>query len=302
MARHTRPRALTVAGSDSGGGAGIQADLKTFHSFGVFGMSAVTAVTVQNTVGVADVYPVPPAVVAQQMRAVVEDIGVDALKTGMLVDATTVATVAGELRELADEGLLRGRGAGAPIHLVVDPVMYAKGGEPLLAPSARDVLISELLPLAEVLTPNVPEAELLAGMAIESEEERERAARRIQKLTGHWVLLKGGHLASEQAVDLLCDREQMLRLSAPRFDTVQTHGTGCTFSAALTAGLARGYDVPTSAQLAKEYVTAAIRAAMAAPLGHGHGPTDHTVTGRWSPGSGGTAAIETGWAGGDRHA
>lgn len=260
----TLARALTVAGSDSGGGAGIQADLKTFHAFGVYGMSVLTAVTAQNTVGVQGVEVLSPAFVAQQFDSVAADIGVDALKTGMLATAEIVAVVAERIR-------------AAGLHkLVVDPVMVAKSGDHLLAQSAVDALIWHLLPLALVVTPNLPEAEMLTGMAgIATEAAMEEAARRIHALGPCWVVLKGGHLGGDRVPDLLYDGATFVRRASPRIVTAHTHGTGCTFSAAMTACLARGRSVSEAFVAAKAYTQAAIAAAPG--LGHGHGPLNHLV-------------------------
>jgi hydroxymethylpyrimidine/phosphomethylpyrimidine kinase len=256
------PRALTIAGSDSGGGAGIQADLKTFSAFRVYGASVLTAITAQNSVGVHGVENLAPAFVAAQLDAVLGDIGADAAKTGMLSTAPIVQAVADRLRA---HGLRR---------LVVDPVMIAKSGDPLLQPSARAALVELILPLALVVTPNLHEAAALAEMPVGTETEMEAAARRIHALGPAWVLVKGGHLKGD-AVDLLFDGARVTRLAAPRIDTPHTHGTGCTYSAAITAGLARGGSVPEAVAEAKRYVTAAIRAGFA--LGRGVGPLRHFV-------------------------
>lgn len=257
------PRALTIAGSDSGGGAGIQADLKTFTALGVFGMSAITAVTAQNTLGVRSVEVLPPNAVADQIDAVAEDIGMDAAKTGMLANAEIVAAVAEAVRRHRIEPL------------VVDPVMVAKSGDPLLAPDARHAVRQLLLPLATVVTPNLPEAAALLDLdpkELESLDGRREAARALRALGPRWVVLKGGHGAGE-AVDLVFDGQSFWELSRPRIATRNTHGTGCTFSAAIAAYLARGFDVLAAIERAKEFVHWAI--ANALPLGGGHGPTNH---------------------------
>lgn len=256
------PRALTIAGSDSGGGAGIQADLKTFTAFRVYGMSVLTAVTAQNTVGVHGVVNLPPEFVGRQLDAVLEDIGTDAAKTGMLSTAPIVRVVADRVR------------AHGIRNLVVDPVMVAKSGDPLLEPEARQALVEALLPLALVVTPNLPEAAALAGQPVGDLESMETAARRIHALGPRWVLVKGGHLAGD-AVDLLFDGARVLPYRAERVPTRHTHGTGCTYSAAIAAGLARGASVPEAVGEAKRYVTAALRAAV--PLGRGVGPLRHFV-------------------------
>lgn len=240
------PKALTIAGSDSGGGAGIQADLKTFTAFRVFGMSVVTALTAQNSVGVHGVLNVDPAFVARQIDVVLDDFGADAVKLGMLSTAAIVEAVAGRLR------------AHAAGHLVVDPVMIAKSGDPLLQPDARHALVRELLPLAEVVTPNLHEAAALAEMPVATEAEMEEAARRIVALGPRTVLVKGGHL-KESATDLLWDGRSLTRFVAPRLDSTCTHGTGCTYSSAIAAGLARGRSLVEAVREAKAYVTAAIR-------------------------------------------
>jgi hydroxymethylpyrimidine/phosphomethylpyrimidine kinase len=257
------PRALTIAGSDSGGGAGIQADLKTFSAFGVYGMSVLTAVTAQNTVGVQGVETLTPAFIRTQFESVVSDIGVDALKTGMLGTAEVVAAVAAMI---ANAGLTR---------LVVDPVMVAKSGDHLLAQDAVNALRTLLLPLALVITPNVPEAETLVGDSIGTPEEMREAARRLHALGPRWVVVKGGHMGGETVTDLLYDGTSFQSLDTPRIATPHTHGTGCTFSAAMTACLAKGQSVPDAFAAAKWYTHAAIAAAPG--LGHGHGPLNHLV-------------------------
>jgi hydroxymethylpyrimidine/phosphomethylpyrimidine kinase len=250
------PRALTIAGSDSGGGAGIQADLKTFSAFRVFGMSVITAVTAQNSVGVQGVENLPPAFVAQQLHSVLDDFGADAAKCGMLSTAPIIAAVADVLRE-------------HPIaNLVVDPVMVAKSGDPLLRPDARQALITRILPMALVVTPNLPEAEALAGLPVVDRADMEEAARRIGALGPRHVLVKGGHLKGD-AVDLLWDGRAFHEFSAPRVDSPNTHGTGCTLSAAIAAGLALGNSLPDAVARAKAYVTRAIREGFQAGRGVG---------------------------------
>lgn len=266
MSKRLPARALTVAGSDSGGGAGIQADLKTFQELDVYGMSAITAVTVQNTLGVSGVYPLPAQAAAEQIRSVAEDLGVDAVKTGMLFNAEIIYAVAEEFR---NQGIK---------HIVVDPVMIAKGGASLLQSEAVKELKEVLLPLATIVTPNLPEAEVLAGMKISSSRDRREAAVRISDLGPGLVIIKGGHEASEsglgeQVVDLLYDGQHFTELSYPRIETPHTHGTGCTFSAALTAGLAKGLPGIEAAALARRFIQAAIEDGLG--LGHGHGPTNH---------------------------
>jgi hydroxymethylpyrimidine/phosphomethylpyrimidine kinase len=254
---------LTIAGSDSGGGAGIQADLKTFSAFGVYGMSVLTALTAQNTVGVQGVELVAPAFIRQQFASVVSDIGVDALKTGMLGTAEIVETVA---TMIAAAGLT---------NLVVDPVMVAKSGDHLLAQEAVTAVRTHLLPRALVITPNLPEAETLVGGPIASAEDMAAAARRLHALGPRWVVVKGGHMGGDTVTDLLFDGETFRSLATPRIDTPHTHGTGCTFSAAMTACIAKGQSVPEAFAAAKRFTHAAIAAAPG--LGRGHGPLNHLV-------------------------
>ncbi len=255
------PRALTIAGSDSGGGAGIQADLKTFAAFGVYGMSAITSVTAQNTCTVAGVHDLPPDFVAQQIDLVAQDIGVDAAKTGMLSSAAIVRAVADAIRR---NGIKR---------LVVDPVMVSKSGDPLLREDARLAVVESILPLAYIVTPNLPEAEALTGVPVSTCEQMADAAKRLHEMGARYVLVKGGHLAGDDALDILFDGTTLTELSSPRIDTRNTHGTGCTYSAAIAASLASGLDAAAAVARAKDYVTGAIRHAL--PLGQGHGPLDH---------------------------
>lgn len=255
------PRALTIAGSDSGGGAGIQADLKTFTALGVYGTSALTAVTAQNTLGVTGVFPLTPEQVAMQIDAVLSDLGTDSVKTGMLVDAPVIEAVADRLRRHRVQ------------RLVVDPVMIAKGGHPLLAPGAQAALRELILPLAAVVTPNLPEAEALTGLRVQTREEMARAARRLLELGAGAALVKGGHLEGAESDDLLCTGDELLWLPSVRIPSRQTHGTGCTFSAAIAAGLAAGLALREAVLQAKEFITLAIRRAPG--LGAGHGPTNH---------------------------
>jgi hydroxymethylpyrimidine/phosphomethylpyrimidine kinase len=260
------PRALTIAGSDSGGGAGIQADLKTLTAFRVFGTSVLTAVTAQDSVGVHAIVNLPPEFVARQLDAVLGDIGADAAKTGMLSTAPIIHAVADRLRAY---GVQR---------LVVDPVMIAKSGDPLLEPDARRALVEAVLPLALIVTPNLHEAAALADLPVATLEDMETAARRIHALGPAWVLVKGGHLKGDQAVDLLFDGREVTPFAAERVPTPHTHGTGCTYSAAIAAGLARGASVPEAVAEAKRYVTAAIRGGF--PTGRGVGSLRHFVE-RW---------------------
>ena len=257
------PKALTIAGSDSGGGAGIQADLKTFSAFRVFGMSVITAVTAQNSVGVTGVHNLPPAFVEQQIDAVLGDFGTDAVKVGMLSTSAIITAVANRLKA----------SPGAPI--VLDPVMIAKSGAALLEPAAQSALVKEMLPLAEVVTPNLPEASALAGMPVTTEAEMEEAARRILALGPRRVLVKGGHLAGD-ATDILWDGRRLTRFPGPRLASSSTHGTGCTFSAAIAAGLARQQPLADAIREAKSYVTAAIREGF--QPGRGVGALRHFVT------------------------
>ena len=254
--------ALTIAGSDSGGGAGIQADLKTFAACGVYGTSAVTAVTAQNTLGVMAWEPVSTELVIAQLEAVAADLPPAAVKTGMLATAAIVEAVAAAIAELE-----------LP-NLVVDPVMIAKGGDRLLTADAVAVLRTELLTLAEVVTPNVPEAEVLSGGAIRTLDDMRAAARRIRALGPRVVVVKGGHLpADDFVIDVVCTPSGEFDLRGPRFDTPHTHGTGCTFAAAITACLALGQPVDGALRSARAYLEGAIRHAPA--LGAGHGPLNH---------------------------
>ncbi|ARP72531.1 hydroxymethylpyrimidine/phosphomethylpyrimidine kinase [Streptomyces pluripotens] len=253
------PRVLTVAGSDSGGGAGIQADLKTMLALGVHGMSVITAVTAQNSVGVQGAWELPVEAVRAQYRSVVDDIGVQAVKTGMLASAELVEAVA---------ALISGTRAPA----VVDPVGVSKHGDALLATAALDSVRTTLLPVATVATPNLDEVAQLTGVRVESEDDLSRAAAAVLSHGPRWVLIKGGHLPGD-AVDLLTDGSEEHRLRAPRHGNRHTHGTGCTLASAIAAGLAKGLTVPEAVIRAKEYVTGAIAGGFA--LGAGIGPVDH---------------------------
>ncbi len=271
-------RVLTIAGSDSGGGAGIAADLKTFTALKVYGMVAVTAITVQNTVCVEAVEELSPDLVADQIDVVARDIGIDAAKTGMLSSAAIVEAVAGRV---AANGIEK---------LVIDPVMVAKSGDPLLHISARTALMEHLLPLAYVVTPNVPEAEVLAGIDIRTEADVQEAARRIHALGPKHVVIKGGHLDINDAayrahthepgddepavcIDYLFDGKAFELFTGPRIHSKNTHGTGCTYSAAIAAFLGQGLGIHAAIQGAKDYVTGAIENSFG--LGHGHGPLNH---------------------------
>ncbi len=260
-----RGRVLVVAGSDSGGGAGIQADIKAITALGCFAATALTALTAQDTTGVHAVHPVPPDFIRLQMACVLADIGADVVKTGMLGDAATIELVSDVLAEQA---------AGTP--LVVDPVMVAKGGQMLLAPEAVGTLKRRLLPLAAVITPNLPEAEVLAGMAIRDVTAMRHAATALLALGVPAVLLKGGHLEGDTVVDLLATEQGVEVFSDPRIATRHTHGTGCTLASAIAAGLAQGMVLRDAVRRARRYVR---RAILAAPgLGAGHGPLNHAVT------------------------
>lgn len=258
----TLRKAMTIAGSDSGAGAGIQADLKTFAAFGVYGTSVVTAVTAQNTIEVAAIAEVPEEVVIAQIDTVLEDIGADAIKIGMLGSRVIIENVADRLEAWGGK------------HLVVDPVMVSKSGAPLLNPDAVRTLIKDLLPQATIVTPNVPEAEVLSKRSITSAEDVREAARAIHALGPKLVVIKGGHL-SGPAVDLVFDGETFSPIEGERIDTKNTHGTGCTFSAAITAMLALGLPELQSIQLAKRYIEAALRHSYS--IGSGHSPVNHAV-------------------------
>jgi len=258
-------KALTIAGSDSGGGAGIQADLKTFSAFRVFGMSVLTAVTAQNSVGVHGVFDLPPEFVARQIDAVLSDFGADAVKIGMLSTASIIHAVADRL------------GAYGQTPIVLDPVMIAKSGDVLLQPDAITALVKEMLPLARVVTPNLHEAGALAEMSVTTEPDMEEAARRIHALGPRCVLVKGGHLA-DSATDILWDGKSLTRFPGPRLASTSTHGTGCTFSSAIAAGLARRQPLGDAVRAAKAYVTAAIREGW--QIGRGVGALKHFVE-RW---------------------
>jgi hydroxymethylpyrimidine/phosphomethylpyrimidine kinase len=253
---------MTIAGSDSGGGAGIQADLKTFTALGVYGTTVLTAITAQNTLGVQGVLPIDPAMVAQQLESVLSDIGTDAVKTGMLFSAPIIEVVAERLK------------AHGVTNLVIDPVMVAKGGAPLLQAEATEALKRALLPLALVVTPNLPEAEVLTGLTVTDRVGMRRAGEAILALGARAVVIKGGHLEGEEAVDLfLTAAGEPVWLPAPRLATRHTHGTGCTFSAAMAAGLAQGLELLEAVRQAKRFITDAIRTAPG--IGAGHGPTNH---------------------------
>jgi hydroxymethylpyrimidine/phosphomethylpyrimidine kinase len=264
----TPPRVLTIAGSDSGGGAGIQADLKTMLALGVHGMSVITAVTAQNSLGVHGVWPLPPEAVTAQFEAVLDDMGVDAVKVGMLGTAQTASAVAALLARL-----------DPAVPVVVDPVAVSKHGDPLLDGDALEILRNEVLPRATVVTPNVDEARVLTGIDVADLDGMRAAAEKLLPQSGSagagpsWVLLKGGHLDSDKSTDLLTNGRDEVTLAALRIDNRHTHGTGCTLASAVAAYLARGRTVPDAVRAAKLYVTNAIAAGF--PLGAGIGPVDH---------------------------
>jgi hydroxymethylpyrimidine/phosphomethylpyrimidine kinase len=275
--RSAPPRVLTVAGSDSGGGAGIQADLKTMLALGAHGMSVVTAVTAQNSLGVQGAWELPEEAVRAQFRAVADDIGVQAVKTGMLSSARITAAVAELL-------------TGAQVPVVVDPVGVSKHGDRLLADEALDAVRTRLLPAATVATPNLDEVAALTGVVVTCEADMRTAARAVLALGPRWALIKGGHLgAGHDAVDLLTDGTAEHWYRAPRLPAVHTHGTGCTLASALACHLATGHAVPHAVALAKDYVTGAIAAGF--PLGAGIGPVDHGWRTR-APGAPGTVGSE----------
>ncbi len=257
------PVALTIAGSDSGGGAGIQADLKTFHAFGVFGTSALTALTAQNTMGVRSVHPVPLAMVRDQVDAVVEDLAPAAVKTGMLATAELVGVVA----ELIERHALRA--------FVLDPVMVATSGDRLLDRDAEGAVAERLLPLAALVTPNLDEARILTGLPVAGEEGQLEAARALVEMGAGAALVKGGHGTGQEMVDLLFDGDAYRVWRRPRIATKHTHGTGCTLSAGIAAGLALGHPLDQAIDRALDYVARAI--ATAPGLGRGHGPVNHFV-------------------------
>jgi hydroxymethylpyrimidine/phosphomethylpyrimidine kinase len=253
--------ALTIAGSDSGAGAGIQADLKTFAAHGVYGTSAITAVTAQNTLGVTDWQALPADLVIAQIEAIAGDIGADAVKTGMLANAAIVEAVAATISSL-----------DLPL-VVVDPVMIAKGGDRLLEEEAVQAMRTELLPLAHVVTPNIPEAEVLAGMPIGSVADMREAAARILGLGPRVVMVKGGHLDGPESIDVISTGAETWEIRGPRIATTSTHGTGCTLASAIAANLAKGLADRAAIEAAREYLAGAI--ANAPGIGKGHGPLNH---------------------------
>lgn len=258
-------RVLTIAGSDSGGGAGIQADIKTISACGCYASSAITAVTVQNTLGVEGVHPIPLDILRGQIEAVLSDIGTDAVKIGMLHSSAVVEVVADVLRKF---------GVG---NIVLDPVMVSTSGHRLIEDSAIDTIRRELLPLARVITPNIPEAEILAGTKIDSNAQLPEVAHALAEATGCSVLMKAGHLEEEELVDYLynAEEEHIVPLRSQRITTPNTHGTGCTLSSALASHLALGLSLDEAATAAKSYIEGAIRSGADYVIGHGHGPVDH---------------------------
>ena len=258
-------RVLTIAGSDSGGGAGVQADLKTIGANGCYGMSVITALTAQNTVGVSGIHSVPIDFVRQQMEAVLSDIGTDAVKIGMLFSPELITTVAEQLKRFH---------VG---NIVLDPVMIAQSGDKLLQDEAIDALKNHLIPMADIITPNLPEASMLLGREITSLDMVNDAARELCRLGCTSVLIKGGHLEGKESDDCLYlgDTDEIIMLPAKRIETRNNHGTGCTLSSAIASGIAKGYDVVKAVRMAKEYITGAIDAGANYSIGQGHGPVHH---------------------------
>jgi hydroxymethylpyrimidine/phosphomethylpyrimidine kinase len=256
-------RILVIAGSDSGGGAGIEADIKTATGLGAYAATAITALTAQNTLGIAAIFPVPPDFVARAMAAVLRDIGADAIKTGMLVDAATIVAVADALGELAPE-----------IPLVVDPVMVSSSGTRLLSADAMEILTRRLVARAAVVTPNLPEAEILLGRRIDTLDAMKEAAMALTRLGAAVTIITGGHLSGPNVCDVVADRDGVEVLAAPRLPGKSTHGTGCTFATAIAAGIAQGLETRAAIERARDFVREAIRTAPG--LGAGNGPLNHT--------------------------
>lgn len=259
------PRVLTIAGSDSGGGAGIQADIKAISATGSYAASAITAITVQNTVGVEAVHPVPVEILSGQISAVISDVGVDAVKIGMLHSPEVVRAVRDRLVEFGVK------------NIVLDPVMVATSGHKLIEDSAIEVLVNELVPMARVITPNVPEAEILAGEKIDSQADLPSIARKLSCGGKVSVLMKAGHLTEDELVDVFYNAEEdhCIELKSKRLFTPNTHGTGCTLSSAFASFLAQGYSLDDAARAAKDYITNAIASGAEYEIGHGHGPVNH---------------------------
>jgi len=258
-------KVLTIAGSDSGGGAGIQADLKTFAAIGCYGMSVITALTAQNTRGVTAIHAVPPPFAVEQMTAVFTDIGADAVKIGMLYSAELIETVTETLTKYSAR------------NIVLDPVMVAQSGDKLLQDDAIQAIKDHLMPLADVVTPNLPEAEVLLGQKIESLEDMQRAARSLAQFGSRSILIKGGHLDESKSTDLLylTEEDRFVTLEAERVDSRNNHGTGCTLSSAIAAHMSRGSHIEDAVSKAKTFIQNAIRAGAAYKIGHGHGPVHH---------------------------
>lgn len=254
-------KALTIAGSDCSGGAGIQADLKTFSAHGVFGMSVIVSVVAENTQRVIDIQNITPDLIIKQIDAVFEDIGSDAVKIGMLSERECMLAVA--------EGLKKYK----PKNIVIDPVMYAKGGCPLMNPAAIDSLVKEVIPFADIITPNIPEAEKISGIKIENIEDMKKSAKIIYDMGTKAVLVKGGHGEGKNCIDILFDGKDFYDYSSERIDTKNTHGTGCTLSSAIASNLALENSIPEAVSKGKEYVTNAIKHSL--QIGKGHGPTNH---------------------------
>lgn len=253
-------KVLTIAGSDCSGGAGIQADLKTFSAHGVYGMSVIVSVVAENTSRVIDIQDISPDMIEKQIDAIFEDIEVDAVKIGMLSNALCMEAVARKLEEYK------------PKNIVIDPVMYAKNGSPLMEPNSINTLIKVILPYADILTPNIPEAEKISNIKIGNYEDMERAAKIIYEMGSKNVLLKGGHAIGDP-IDILYDGRDFYYYKSKRIDTKNTHGTGCTFSSAIASNLALGMGVPAAVERAKKYITTAIEHSL--DIGKGHGPTHH---------------------------
>ena len=258
-------RVLTIAGSDSGGGAGIQADLKTFAANRCYGMSVITALTAQNTRGVTAIHALPPSFAVDQLTAIFTDIGTDAIKIGMLYSAELIEAVAETLNNFR------------PRNIVLDPVMVAQSGDKLLQDEAIQAIKEHLMPVADVVTPNLPEAEVLLGQQIETFQDVQRAARELSRIGGRSILIKGGHMAESKSTDLLylTEEDRFCSLEAARIDSQNNHGTGCTLSSAIAAHMARGSDIEEAVNKAKTFIHNAIRAGAAYKIGHGHGPVHH---------------------------
>ena len=258
-------KVLTIAGSDSGGGAGIQADLKTFAAIGCYGMSVITALTAQNTRGVTAIHAVPPSFAVEQITAVFTDIGADAVKIGMLYSAELIKAVTETLTKYSAR------------NIVLDPVMVAQSGDKLLQDDAIQAIKDHLMPLADVVTPNLPEAEVLLGQKIESFEDMQRAAKSLAQFGGRSILIKGGHLGESKSTDLLylTEADRFVTLEAERVDSPNNHGTGCTLSSAIAAHMSRGSQIEDAVRKAKMFIQNAIRAGAAYKIGHGHGPVHH---------------------------